>query len=69
MPTPEEIKANMDKAAEEAAKELKKLDKAAVKVVAAWMKTHFTQAGYKRLSRLLLVATVSEPKAAKKTED
>jgi len=68
MPTPEEIKANMDKAAEEAAKELKKLDKAAVKVVATWMKTHFTQAGYKRLSRLL-VATVSEPKAAKKTED
>jgi ribonuclease HI len=68
MPTPEEIKANMDKAAEEAGKELKKLDKAAVKVVATWMKTHFTAAGYKRLSRLL-VATVSEPKAAKKTED
>jgi ribonuclease HI len=67
MPTPEEIKANMDAAAKDAEKELKKLDKAAVKVVAEWMKAHFTAAGYKRLSRLL-VATVSEPKAAKKED-
>jgi hypothetical protein len=50
----EAIKAKMDEAAKAAEKELKKLDKEAVKVVATWMKTHFTAAGYKRLSRLLV---------------
>jgi len=56
---PEAVKAAMDAAAAEAEKELKKLDKAAVKIVATWMKANFGKAGYKRLCRQL-VATVKE---------
>ena len=41
----------MDKAAEEAVRELEKLDKAAVMQVAEWLKKHFKTAGYKRLCR------------------
>ncbi len=56
----------MDAAAKDAEKELKKLDKASVKVVADWMSANFVKAGYKRLSRML-VATVGAktPKATK----
>ncbi len=63
--TAEEIKAEMDKAAVEAAKQLKKLDKAAVKAVAEWMKANLSTAGYKRLGKAL-VATL--PKATEKAE-
>ncbi len=55
----------LDKAAEEAAKLLKKLDKAAVKVVAEWMKANLATAGYKRLGKAL-VATLG---TAKKTAE
>jgi len=59
--TPEQqaIMDEKDAAAAEAAKALKKLDKAAVAVIAEWMKTHFGKAGYKRLGRQL-VATVKD---------
>jgi len=46
----------MDAAAVDAEKELKKLDKDAVKTVGAWMSTNFGKAGYKRLARLLVAA-------------
>jgi len=56
---PEKVKAAMDAAAEDAAKELKKLDKAHVATVAVWLKANFGKAGYKRLCRQL-VATVKD---------
>jgi hypothetical protein len=67
--TPEQqaIVDGMDAAARDAEKALKKLDKGAVKTVAAWMAEHFSKAGYKRLSRLL-VAQVKESKPAKATK-
>lgn len=49
----------MDAAAKDAEKELKKLDTAAVQAVATWMKKHFGEAGYKRLSRLLVAQVKS----------
>mgnify|MGYP001610696624 CR=1 FL=1 len=66
--TPEEIKAAMDKAAEDAAKALKKLDKKAVEAVATWMKGFVSTAGYKRLGRVL-TATIAAPKKAAKSEE
>lgn len=50
----ETLKAEMDAAAVEAGKELETLDANAVQIVGGWLKKHFTQAGYKRLSRLLV---------------
>jgi macrodomain Ter protein organizer (MatP/YcbG family) len=50
----EEIKAEMDKAALEAVKELKKLDKKALVEVGEWIKKHYLKAGYKRLCKALL---------------
>ncbi|MBW1933895.1 MAG: hypothetical protein J7L92_00800 [Dehalococcoidia bacterium] len=44
----------MDRAAEEAAKELDKLDPVAVKTVATWWSQHYVHAGHKRLARKLL---------------
>ena len=64
---PEAVKAAMDAAAKDAEKELKKLNKEAVKTVATWMNGHFAKAGYKRLCRQL-VATVREAKPAKTDE-
>lgn len=66
--TPEQqaIIDKMDAAAKDAEKELKKLDKAAIKVAAAWMAAHFNKAGYKRLSRLLVAQAGDRP--AKKDE-
>lgn len=56
--TPEQqaIVDKMDAAAKEAEKALKEVPKEAVQAVGAWMKAHFTAAGYKRLSRLLVNA-------------
>lgn len=50
----DEIKKEMDKAAEIAAEELEKIPAAQIKVVATWIKNHYLKAGYKRLCRLLL---------------
>jgi len=50
----EEIIEAMDKAAEEAAKELETLDVEAVRVVAGWWKKWYLKAGHKRLGRLLV---------------
>ncbi len=50
----EQIKQEMDQAAEIASQELNQLDPNAVKVVATWMKNHYMKAGYKRLGRILV---------------
>ena len=62
-----EIAKEMDAAAEKAAKELGKLDKKAVALIAGWMKTNLATAGYKRLGRAL-VATQKTAKPAKTEE-
>lgn len=69
--TPEQqaIVDKMDAAAKDAEKELKKLDKGAVKVVADWMKANFVKAGYKRLSRLLVATVADKPKTTKAGKD
>jgi len=53
---PEIVKAEMDEAAEVAAKELAELDAGAVKVVKDWWEKHYKSAGHKRLGRVLLVS-------------
>jgi len=50
---------DMDVAAEAAAKELEKLDLAAVRAVADWWKAHYLKAGHKRLARKLLEKATS----------
>jgi len=50
----DEIKKEMDVAAEIAAKDLVEIPAAQVKAVATWIKNHYLKAGYKRLCRLLL---------------
>jgi len=50
---------DMDAAAEVAARELEKLDPAAVRAVADWWKAHYLQAGHKRLGRKLLEKATS----------
>ena len=50
----DEIKKEMDAAAEIASKELVNIPTAQVKAVATWIKNHYLKAGYKRLCRLLL---------------
>jgi hypothetical protein len=62
----EQIKAEMDAAAEAAGKDLKKLPKEAVKAVAVWMAAHKQAAGFKRLGRLV-VGTL--PKAGKEEKE
>ena len=67
--TPEEIKAEMEKAADEAAKQLKKLPKEAVRVVAEWMKANVAAAGYKKLAKRLVATLPAAPKKAKTEEE
>lgn len=50
----DDIFEKMDMAAKEAEKELRELDRAAVKTVALWWKKWYLKAGHKRLGRLLL---------------
>lgn len=50
----EDIKKEMDAAAEIAAEDLAKIPAAQIKVVATWIKNHYLKAGYKRLGRLLV---------------
>lgn len=64
MATPEE----MDKAAEEADKALKKLNPESIKEVAGWWNEWFRQAGHKRLGRLL-VSVAREPEILEAEED
>ena len=48
------LSASMDRAAEEAAREIESIDKGAVKAVAEWWARHYMSAGHKRLGRILL---------------
>jgi hypothetical protein len=50
----------MDKAADDAAKELEKLDPEAVKAVANWWSKWYHVAGHKRLGRKLLAKASSQ---------
>lgn len=50
----DEIKKEMDAAAEIAAEDLAKIPTAQIKPVTTWIKNHYLKAGYKRLCRLLL---------------
>lgn len=50
----EEVMKEMDEAALVAEKELAKIDKKAIEVIAKWIKANYMKAGYKRLCKLLL---------------
>jgi hypothetical protein len=65
----EQIRQEMDAAAEVAAKELKKLPKDAVKAVATWMKAHKQAAGWKRLGKAIVATLPSAKKEADTKED
>lgn len=52
--TPEQIKAEMNLAADIAKKDLKNVPAAHIKTVAAWVEKHYMTAGYKRLCRVLM---------------
>lgn len=58
----------MDQAALEAEKELRKLDHDSVMKVAEWWNTHFRKAGHKRLGRLL-VSVAREPELLEAEEE
>lgn len=52
--SPEEIKKEMDAAAEIARKDLEKIPTEKIKIVAEWIKSYYLKTGYKRLCRMLL---------------
>lgn len=58
----EQVKAEMDAAADVARDQLSELNQAAVLVVAQWVAANYMAAGYKRLGRILVA--VSKAKAS-----
>ena len=64
-----ELQIKMDAAAQDAAKELKKLPKDAIKAVGAWMVANRSKAGLKRLGRVLIEAAQPAAKSTDKEKE